>query len=370
MRVIYLVLILSLSCLATAHADERLPIPDAAAQKEADKLVKEVFGKEFESSETPDQKSALTRKLLQAASRSDAKPQGRYALLKSALDVAPDASVAMLVVDEMAKHFQIDILEAKAYTIRQMSSKAKTSSEHLSVAKTGFTLMKRATGQDRYDYAVSLGEIASNAATRAKDFPLLNSIREEAAKVATEKRLYDRVQVALAQLETDPTDANSNLIVGKYKCFVKGKWDDGLPMLALGDDEALKLLATKELMGAKKSSEQMALADGWWELSEAHEDRERQLMRLRASHWYQQALPKLVGLEKQKAETRLTSKETVKSEDTRQSNTARLREKYAPDALQVGDHYYKLFWKKDIPWTSAIKECEKNGRVFNLPGDR
>ena len=74
--------------------------------------------------------------------------------------------------------------------------------------------------------------------------------------VRTDKEATD----ALAALQNDPNDPNANLIAGRYVCFVNGDWSVGLPMLALGDDEALRQLAAKELTEPKISDEQVALA--------------------------------------------------------------------------------------------------------------
>ena len=69
-------------------------------------------------------------------------------------------------------------------------------------------------------------------------------------------------------MEAKPTDPEANLIVGRYKCFVKGDWDTGLLMLALGTDPALATLAVKELEGAKSPDEQVKLGDSWWALAD------------------------------------------------------------------------------------------------------
>lgn len=86
------VFVASILCNASRlHADDRQPIPDETAQKEATALVQEVFGKEFEEATSPDQKLTLTKKLLEEASAPDTTSSGRYSLLQAALDNAPAA---------------------------------------------------------------------------------------------------------------------------------------------------------------------------------------------------------------------------------------------------------------------------------------
>ena len=36
---------------------------------------------------------------------------------------------------------------------------------------------------------------------------------------------------SLATLEKEPADPKANLAVGRYLCFFKGNWDQGLPKL-------------------------------------------------------------------------------------------------------------------------------------------
>lgn len=41
-------------------------------------------------------------------------------------------------------------------------------------------------------------------------------------------------------------------------------------------------------------------------------------------------------------------------------NIKQLREKFAPDAVQIGEHYYKIV-KGEITWHDAVKACEAAG---------
>jgi hypothetical protein len=113
------------------------------------------------------------------------------------------------------------------------------------------------------------------------------------------------VKQALATLEVKPTDPASNLTVGRFRCFQKGDWDSGLPMLALGSDSTLKALAEKELAEPKSADEQAKLADGWWTAAEKEEGTTRRHIHSQAAHWYRRALPDLTGLDKARAEKRL-----------------------------------------------------------------
>ena len=66
--------------------------------------------------------------------------------------------------------------------------------------------------------------------------------------------------------------------MGRHLCFTKGDWANGLPMLALGSDVALKALAAADLQGAATSEGQVKLGDAWWKVAKQ-----------RAIYWYARA---------------------------------------------------------------------------------
>ena len=78
-------------------------------------------------------------------------------------------------------------------------------------------------------------------------------------------------------------------------------------MLALGSDAALKALAVKELEGPASTDALVAVGDGWWDLAETREDRERVSLLLRAGYWYGQVRVRpITGLVKSKVEQRIS----------------------------------------------------------------
>jgi hypothetical protein len=93
--------------------------------------------------------------------------------------------------------------------------------------------------------------------------------------------------------------------VGKYRCFFKNDWKNGLLNLALGSDDQLKALAETENAGPADAAEQAKLADGWWELADKLTGIARHNVQLHAARWYRSALPELEGLELAKAESRI-----------------------------------------------------------------
>ncbi len=309
MRLQLALLVLAFSLHSVSPADDRLPVPDEAAQQEAAALVQEVFGDQIKAAVKPDEKLKLTGRLIDESQKSGDDPAARHALLKAALDMAADATAALPVVEEMAKHFQIDVLQEKASTVWRMSKRARTSSQHGAVAAAALQLVEESLGRDEYGSATKLAEIAFTAATKAKDRPLV--LKTQAKMVAVRKNTitFGKVQAALATLETNPADATANLAAGRHYCLVKGDWERGIPMLALGSDEGLKKLATQELIVPATGKEQVALADGWYLAAEKAGEADSGRLLQRAAHWYRLSLksePALSNLVKAKVKKRLT----------------------------------------------------------------
>src|SRR5262249_41622240 len=103
-----------------------------------------------------------------------------------------------------------------------------------------------------------------------------------------------RVKPYAQKLEKNPDDAEANREMGKYLCLIKGQWARGLPLLAKGDDDALKGLAQKDLAKPADSKAQIALADAWFAYGESLKSGNTLAM-ARAYHWYGEALPGLEG---------------------------------------------------------------------------
>ena len=118
-------------------------------------------------------------------------------------------------------------------------------------------------------------------------------------------RRYEKVKAARARLDKSPDDPDANLAVGSYLSFAKRRWEEGLPMLALGKDPVLKAVAVKELDGAKTGKAPLDLADQWRDLAEAQPAALKKPMRERALFWYRKSLSGLHGLMKSKAELRI-----------------------------------------------------------------
>lgn len=107
-------------------------------------------------------------------------------------------------------------------------------------------------------------------------------------------------------LRAEPANPEANAATGKYLCFVKGDWDRGVLMLALGSDPSLKAIAEKELDELTPTRPEQ-VGDGWWERAEEEVGTIQKRTRARAAYWYRKALPGLSGFARDLIQKRLDS---------------------------------------------------------------
>ncbi len=121
-------------------------------------------------------------------------------------------------------------------------------------------------------------------------------------------------------LQAHPDDPNANLAAGKFLCFCKGEWAQGLAMLANASDPGLKAAAASDLAMPQTKSARVSLGNNWWTLSEKFPEIAHSLQ-ARAAYWYQQALPDVT----QPLEKALIEKRVAAAGDSQASMTASAR---------------------------------------------
>ena len=296
--------------LAQQRTNGKLPVPDAAAQADALKLIRDVYRDQWDRAQKAEEKTALANKLSAQAVKSVDDPAGRFVLLRLARDVAAqagDAETALAAVDLIGNTYEVDVLQMQLDCLQAVAKAASGSSQIKAVAQQAFALVDAAVAADNYETARCFGELADASARRARDFPLVKKIVARMKEVEESEKAYAEYRTALDRLDEKPTDPQANLMVGRYLCLVKDDWEKGVPMLALGSDEALKAVASKELEGSASATAQVALGDGWWDLAEGTDGEAKRALLKRAAHWYRQAAPTLTQLLKLKVEKRIQS---------------------------------------------------------------
>lgn len=286
---------------------EKEPIPDAAAQKEAEKLVRDVFREEYAKKSRADQETLAKKLLKEGIGTADDAPS-RFVLLREARDIAAqigDAELAIEAIDAMDHGFQIDGIPLKLAALGKAGKKSRTPTDHRVLAELYLKLVEEAVVADDFATALKAGKSAFSIAKRSKDMSLVGKAKARQKDVSEMKKDHEKARKSRAQLAEDPEDPAANLVVGRFLCLKKGDWERGLPLLRKCDDPALKDLAVSELENPNTGPEQMAIADGWWALSKKQKGIARKNLRQRAGHWYRRAVAGLSGLKKGKALKRL-----------------------------------------------------------------
>jgi hypothetical protein len=289
---------------STPAMKKRLPVPGKAAQSQARNLLREVFAKEL-SDHSPEARRVLAARFLTEADKAVDRPADAYVLLGGAYQAAKegnDLEMCMRAIDAMTATFDMDAMNLKLGALSAIlpggdSAKARA------VVMAGLTLLDEAVAVDDYDAAREVLGRIEQAAARAGDVSLSAYARDKAKEARLIGVEYERIQKDLA-LVGSQRDAKSNEAIGRFLCFVKGDWQNGLPFLAQGDDMGLRALAEEEL-AASGDEKALKVAEDWWTAAQKATGAVRTAIERHAGTHYQAALGKLSGLEKLKVEKRL-----------------------------------------------------------------
>ena len=287
--------------------DQRQPVPESAAQKETEKLIKDIFKAEY-SKKSPADRIALAKKLLGQGLETKDDLTSRYVVLREARDLAAEAGaldVAFQAIEEMAKSHAIDSAAAKESVLSAASKVLKSPEELRTVARTYLDVAGSWIEADEYDKADKAVSQAQAAAKRAQDLNLVTACTVRAKETKELKEKYDKVRRARETLKTQPDDPAANYHVGQFQCFMKGDWEKGIPLLAKGSDASLKSLAESELADSKDPSEQMRIGDAWWDLAAKENGAPKRNLREHSLGLYKKSLQRLTGLSRTKVEKRV-----------------------------------------------------------------
>lgn len=295
-----------LSLLPAPVQDSRIPPPDAAAQKNAERLIRDVFKDEYARRDAPARR-ALALKLLKQAAETADDPPARYVLLSEARDLAADGGdvrTALAAAQQQAKIFAVDPVATKKAALDR-TRKTALVDDFSFIAEAYLQIAEELLAAEDFDGAQAALKEAEQAAVKSKNLPLLTRVRTRNKDAAALRTGSARLAEARKKLEAAPGDPDASGVVGRHLCFLKGDWTKGLPLLAAGADEALKTLAQKDLANPADAAAQISLGDQWWELAEKEDAAAVAFVGGRAALWYDRALAQTAGLSRAKVEKRL-----------------------------------------------------------------
>ncbi len=288
---------------------ERAPVPDDAAQRKAREIVRDLYGREYEEAKTATERTALAKKLIGVAADTDEDPAARFVLLEIAKDVAvlaEDAEAALGAIDRLAERFEVDPVAMKVACLEAIGAPGLASSSVTAFAERVLALADEFLEQDRFEAADRLYAVAREAVRKTRNSRLEARVGARIERLDARRAAHAEYETAIARLDEKPTDPAANLTAGRYLCVLRGDWERGLPMLALGGDPTLQELAERDLNRPADGQAQAALGDAWWEYAQESDEAERETWLGRARLWYRRALDRVESdLLKQRIETRL-----------------------------------------------------------------
>lgn len=287
--------------------DERLAIPPREAQQEALELIKSIFSNEYASTDAKD-RIKLAKTLLEQSRKPENGAAAQFTLLKEAVLTAADAGdvgTTLSAVEATVAKFRVNGVSVKGYALSSLAKSVTEPDAAKEVTVACFELVDELLAADDFDAASAALDVAETAARKSRDAQLIAEVRTAVRDVKKARAEFEAVAAYANTLRDNPTDPQANLEMGKYECFVRGDFEAGLPMLALGADEALSEIATRSIAEAEDAQQRFDLANDWWDLAEKRTADEREAIQAYAMTIYREAAPKLVGLSKTVAEKRI-----------------------------------------------------------------
>lgn len=301
--------VLGVAAMLTAQdAPQRLPVPAKDVQAKSRALILEIFKDDLAGATEAAAQAKLATYLLQQGKESKDEPGNRFVLYSYAHELAAragDAPLAMLAVDELARAFEVHVLELKATALAQATAATQSKEAGKAIVDMVLPLIADAVDADDYDVALKLAHVAEDAAKKAKSLALVTAIKKRHDDVKAVQEKFAVLKPFLDRLKSDPKDAEANYELGRYFGMLKGKWDRALPLLALGSSADVKTVAAKDVARPQEFKDQLALADAWWDLAGKEKDPAKLNMQIRARYWYEKSLLGLTGLNRTKAVRRI-----------------------------------------------------------------
>jgi hypothetical protein len=231
------------------------------------------------------------------------------AALRDAVDAAVeklDLPAIFAAIDSMAADAGADPNAAKADALKKARKQVKAREDGALLAAAHLRLSEDALAADDLKVALQASKDAASIAKQAGDLAASDEASALGKEIQALQPEADRFAKAQRVLASTPADPAANFDAGRYLCLVKGRWEEGLPLLVRGADETFRKLAQQETARTEETAGRKALGDGWWAVSQKERTKSfRNGALIRTYFWYELALPGLKGSEKIEADQRM-----------------------------------------------------------------
>jgi hypothetical protein len=317
------VLLLAATLAVADDGPRKSPVPAQGEQDQAANRIRTRYAKRFEAATNAPAKTELAKQLLDDANdEHDGKP-AYYVQLRMARDMAIDSGDVESAIAAIEMADQAFAVDANAMRIAALETLARAE-------------LAGRRASDLVNYALIYADEASAAGAIETARQFMRIAREEASKT-DDAKLKERVSSRSKFLEADiarrarnadlrktiaakraefaranSKDPIASRELGQLECL-NDDWDAALPRLADGDEPKWKALAEQESKFPATLDEELALADGWYDLAGGVKGPLHDAILRHAADWYRAALQSLhqkISEPRQRIEKRLAEIET------------------------------------------------------------
>jgi formylglycine-generating enzyme required for sulfatase activity len=255
------------------------------------------------------EKIKLANNLLDAAGKTT-EPDNRFALCQKAADLAQtagDATLMLQAVERLGAEFEVDLLANQESRLIAFAANAESEPRIESLVTNADPVIDQLVAEEAYDRAWMLLNAVYLACQTPAGKAFRKSYHDRRQEMQSLLAQWKTVEEARKTIDAQPDATSAHTVLGQWYCFERRDWRKGLPHLAQGEDPAIRQLAAKELqLPLDEALDQIRLADAWWDVAQLAQGQAHEALLLRASYWYQQALPDLPdGLVKTRAQRRM-----------------------------------------------------------------
>ncbi|TWU02096.1 C-type lectin-like domain-containing protein [Neorhodopirellula pilleata] len=357
---------------ADGYFGPRLPMPTPEQISISMEEVETIFAPKIAAAQTPHEKRHFATNCYLLV---DETPQtaAKYVLLEISWKFfreANDFTGAMLALDSMASRFEANVDSKRSATIIELVTKLYRPSEQLAAADQTEAMARVALMAEDYPTLIELGRIGKRLAIDFKNISMNKKFASLIEEALVLQQAHPMVEAARERLRLEPDNPKANEYLGRFLCFGKSDWGNGLPMLRRAENTKLATMAELELQMPSDAASAEKLADQWWEFAALLPGEPALAMEYqeRAVHWYQHALNSgLSGLSRAAAQTRIDtySQENKERLDIRSAPNADLRTPtpprgVPPEAIHFDGNWY-LFSTKTLRFEAAVAMATQAG---------
>lgn len=280
-----------------AVVKNREAVPIAAEIARAQQRLRAIFAERISEAKEEKDKVKLAEDILEDSIAMESDPAGAYALQSAAMSLAiegGDPETVIKAVDYRVGRFEVDAYDENAKALVAFSQKAPNresdESSNEPLLSRSVMVIYAGIADNDFSRASAVARLASRYTGQERHEEIPKLFGRLRVLLGTSKQGYEAAIEDLKLYREDPNNVEAGNSFGRFLCFVKGDWQNGLPLLTKGGSRPLREIANMDLNGALNDKDRVELGDVWWELSEkARAGVYRQAARDRAVFWYQQA---------------------------------------------------------------------------------